>query len=306
MPLRHLICCSVILLRLYGAALADGAPGNPVQTAVVESGPLREQPIRRFRKQAIQKVTVSGGWLASTDGNDLNTSHVSVSTGLGVPLGSFENILGVTPSFRVDRLDAAAGIDVPTELYEAGIQFFARKPLKDRLTAMMIVRPSVRSDFTTGDNAFRVFGMALLNWEKVPDQLVLSGGVVSLGRADIPVLPAVGLTWTPNVRTKLGLRFPESRWSWRVQRTGNENETWAHISAGIGGNTWAVTRRSGRTDELSIRDVRLQCGLEHIVDGGSGWFFNGGWAFARKLEYEQTATQVSLNDGVFLQGGFNY
>ena len=90
MPLRYLICCSVILLRLYGAALADGGLGKAVHTAGVESRPLREQPIRRFRKQAIQKVTVSGGWLASTDGNDLNTSHVSVSTGLGVPLGSFE------------------------------------------------------------------------------------------------------------------------------------------------------------------------------------------------------------------------
>ncbi len=138
-----------------------------------------EQPIRRFKKQAIQSVSVSGGWLGAVRGNDLSSSFFETSIWIGVPIGLIgrkftgsdqqafsrrteqvsngaPNILGITPSFRVDLIDAAPGIDVPAELFETGINFFYRKPISDRWSAMAIVRPSVRSDFTTSDEAFRM------------------------------------------------------------------------------------------------------------------------------------------------------
>ncbi len=265
-----------------------------------------EQPVSRFKKQAIQTVTVSGGWLRATDDNDLSSSFFETSVGLGVPLGNFDNILGVTPSFRLDFIDAAANLDVPSELFEAGVSFFYRKPMNDRLSAMAIIRPSIRSDFTTSDQAFRLFGLGLINWNCVPEELSLSFGAVALGRADLPLLPAVGLTWTPNTRARLDLRFPESRLSYRLMKDGSQSETWSYVSAGLGGNTWAVTRATGHTDELSLRDIRLMFGVDHIVDGGGGWFAECGYAFNRRIEYESTATEVSLSDGVLLQAGWRY
>lgn len=265
-----------------------------------------EAPIRRFKRQAVQSVSVSGGWLGATDSDSLSTRFLETSVQLGVPLGSFDHILGVTPSLRVDRVDAGAVPDVPAELYDAGVSLFFRRPIHERLRSMAIVRPAIRSDFTTGDQAFRIFGLGLLTWDCVPDRLAVSGGAVFLDRADLPLLPAVGLTWTPDPRSRLELRFPESRYSFRIRKDGCRSETRLFASAGIGGNTWAVTRENRSSDELSLRDIRLTVGLDHIVDGGGGWFVETGWAFRRRLEYERTATELSLSDAIVLQAGWRY
>lgn len=288
-----------------------------------------ELPIRRFKKQAIQKVTVAGGWLVATEGNDLSSSYLETSLGFGIPLGLIRSklsgvnersfgeesaidevadpeILGVTPAFRVDFIDAAEGIDIPAELYETGVSFFYRRPINDRLSAMAIVRPSVRSDFTTSANAFRLFGLGLLTYDCVPEKLSLSFGAVYLDRADLPLLPAVGLTWMPRTTTRLELQFPQSRFAWRLAKDGAASETWSYLSGGIGGNTWAVTRADGTTDELSLGDIRLLLGLDHIIDGGGGWFAEFGYAFNRHIEYQSTQTKINLGDGIVFQAGWRY
>jgi hypothetical protein len=263
-------------------------------------------PVRRFKKQAVQQFSVSSGWMQAGAGNDLSSSFFETSIGLGVPLGSFDNILAVTPSFRVDVVDAAAAIDIPGELFETGVSFFYRKPINDRLSTMTIIQPSIRSDFTTGDDAFRIFGLGVVNWQYRPEILSLSFGAVYLDRADLPLLPAVGLTWTPKATTKLELRFPESKLAWQLSKDGSKSETWSYVKAGIGGNTWAVTRAGGQTDELSLRDLRLTFGVDHLTDGGGGWFSECGLAFNRRIEYESTSTKFDLSNGVVLQIGWRY
>lgn len=299
--------------RVDRGALADDYSVSTTTVAERTSHDLRDpsdvfdgEPVRRFKKQAVQNVTLSGGWLASTDGDGLSNGFLSLSVGLGVPLGSFDNILGVTPSLRVDMLDADSRFDVPAELYATGVQFFWRKALGKRWSVMAIGGPSIRSDFTTSDKAFRLFGLGLLTWQYLPDELSLSFGAVYLGRADLPLLPAVGATWTPRPTIRLELRFPESRLAYRIAKRGAECEVWAYLTAGLGGNTWAVTRRDGRTDELSLRDWRVRFGIEQIVDGGGGWFIDVGYAFARRIEYERAGTEISLADGVLLRAGWKY
>lgn len=277
----------------------QGGSGSNVATQV------GELPVSRFKRQAIQKITADGGWLRATK-DDLSSSFFETSISLGVPLGSFDHILGVTPSFRIDLVDATAAIEIPTELFEAGVNFFYRTPISDRLSAMAIVRPSVRSDFTTSDDAFRIFGLGLLNWDCKPNVLSLCLGAVYLDRADLPLLPAVGVTWTPDSATKLDLRFPESRIAWRLAKDNGQSELWGYLTVGIGGNTWAVTRTSGQTDELSLRDIRLMFGVDQVTDGGGGWFAEFGFAFNRSIEYESTQSEISLSDGALLQAGWRY
>ncbi|MEZ6117472.1 MAG: DUF6268 family outer membrane beta-barrel protein [Pirellulaceae bacterium] len=265
-----------------------------------------EAPVIRFKKKAIQSISFSGGALWSLNENDLSSQFAETSIGLAVPLGSFDRILGVTPSFRVDLIDADSQLDVPDKLYQTGIQFFYRSQINARWSWMAIVQPAVRSDFSTSDHALRIFGLGLLNWQLRPERLVLSFGAVYLDRADLPPLPALGLTWTPQARTKLDLRFPESKWSWRIQKDGSNSETWCFLAAGIGGNTWAVTRRTAQTDELSLRDIRIQWGLDHVVHGGGGWFAQVGYAFDRSIEYESDATEIALADALLLEAGWRY
>lgn len=269
-------------------------------------GPVEEVELSRFKRQALQSVSLSGGYIGDVSGSGLSSSHVDLSIGSGIPLGSFDNIVGVKPRFRVDWIDADSSLDVPSELYQFELQFFYRRPIHDRLSAMAIFSPSVRSDLTTSDNAFRVFALGLLNWECIPDRLTFSAGAVYLGRADLPVVPALGITWTPSRTTRLDLRFPASRLSRRLAKDGGRSETWAFLSAELGGNTWAVTRRSMTTDEVSLRDLRLRMGVEKILNGGGGCFADLGYALSRKLEYEKDDFQVGLDDAILLRFGWSY
>lgn len=262
-------------------------------------------PIQRFKKQAIQGAALTAGWLGNANG-DLNNSFFEASMSLGIPLGSFDNVLGVTPAFRADYLDSASHLDLPGELFEAGVSFFYRRDLSDRWGAMAIVRPSIRSDFSTSDNAFRIFGLGLLTWDVRPKVVRLSFGAVYLDRADLSLLPAVGLTWTPDPEKRFDLQFPESTAAWRLQKNGSESETWLKLKAGIGGNTWAVTRSNRQTDQLSLRDVRVLIGVDHVTHGGGGWFADFGYAFQRKIHYESTDSEWGVSDGVLVQAGWRY
>lgn len=301
---------SLVVLLINSVCAAQGPAENLIGQAptIVHVGESYdpEAKLTRYKKQALQSVSVSSGWLGDVSGDSLSGSFLDASIGSGIPLGSFDNIVGVTPRVRVDWIQAGAEIDIPPELYLFETQFFYRRPINERLSAMAIFSPSIRSDLSTSDGAFRVFALGLLNWEYVPDRLTLSGGAVYLGRADLPVLPAVGLTWTPSPTTKLDLRFPSSKLAYRLHKGGQKSEKWSYLSLGLGGDTWAVTRQSGSPDLISLRDIRLTLGLEKLLDGGGGWFLESGYGFNRRLEYENQSIQVPLGEAVFFQGGWRY
>ncbi|GAB5406405.1 MAG: DUF6268 family outer membrane beta-barrel protein [Aureliella sp.] len=273
---------------------------------VAAAGEDPEAELARFKRQALQSVSVSSGWLANASGSGLSSSFVEASVGSGIPLGSLDNIVGVTPRFRVDWIDAGAELDIPSQLYQIETQFFYRRPINDRWSAMAIFSPSLRSDLSTSDNAVRFFALGLLNWKYIPDRLTLSGGAVYLGRADLPVLPALGLTWTPTRATKLDLRFPSSKLAYRLAKDSSRSEKWLYSSIGLGGNTWAVTRRTGETDEVSLGDIRMMLGVEKLVSGGGGWFLEGGYAVNRRIEYESDQSEIPLGDAFSLRAGWRY
>lgn len=306
--MRLFLCFSMLALgELCDAQTVVGEQAKErVANAEYFPTDASEAKLARFKPQALQSVSISSGFLEDLTGGELSSSYFAASIGSGIPLGSLDNIVGVTPRFRIDWIDAAPGIDIPPELYVFETQFFYRRPINERFSAMAIFSPSIRSDLSTSDRAFRIFALGLLNWKYIPDRLTLSGGAVFLGRADLPVLPAIGLTWTPNRRTKLDLRFPDSRLSYRLAKDGRRSEKWSYMKLGLGGNTWAVTRASGETDELSLRDFRLSLGVEKLLDGGGGWFLESGITFNRRLEYEQHASEIELGEAITFQGGWRY
>ena len=266
-----------------------------------------EVAVPRFKKQAIQKISFAGGWLGSTGPEDLSATHASAGITFGVPLGNMENILAVTPSFRVDWLNASTPIQVPNELFDVGLDLFHTRRISQRWKFLALVRPSLRSDFKTKENAVRVFGLGLFLWEYQPDVLTVSLGAVYLGRSDISVLPAVGLTWTPNKQSRFELQFPRSRIMQRLRKDGANSELWAYLNIGIGGNTWAVTLPGDQADEVALRDIRLTAGIEKIVAGGGGWFLETGLAMDRSIEYlSNRSTRRSLSNAIILAGGWSY
>jgi hypothetical protein len=278
-------------------------PEGTLYSSIVAS---LEEPVPRFKPQALQRVAVSGGWLGATRREDLSQSFAEAKVTVGVPLGSLENILAVTPGARIDWINASQAIEVPSTLYDFGIDLFHTRRIAQRWKFLGLVRPSLRSDLVTSRAPTRILALALLQWEAVPDTATWAIGAVYLGRPDLPVLPAVGFTWTPDPTRKLELQFPRSRLFKRIAKDGARSETWASASIGIGGNTWAVLSDQGRTEEIALRDIRLTLGVERIVAGGGGWFAETGLALDRRLENLANGSNITLSNGLLFSAGWAY
>lgn len=276
-----------------------------------------ELPIERFRRGFFQGAEISGGYLS--DGSDspvgpgrsggLGETFWEARAGFGVPLGSLKNILAVQPFFRADHLEGPVGIDAPNTLYSTGVTLFQRKQWNERISTVVIVTPSVRSDFSTSKNAFRLFGLGLVNWQ-CRENLSVGLGAVFLDRADLGVLPAIGLTWTPTPQWRFDLVMPRPQVNYRVWKDGAQAEGWAFAGASLGGNTWAVTRDGGaldgQDDELTVSGIRLFTGYETNRAGNRGWRVEGGLVFNRSIEYEQSDIDFDLDDALFIQSTWRF
>ena len=100
---------------------------------------LNEEPLRRFKKQAIQRLAVSSGYL--TEGENSSTHRwFATEIGTGIPLGNFENILATEVAFRNDVLTLPAAEFNRSSLYELICSLFF--VLSDKSNLLINVRPN--------------------------------------------------------------------------------------------------------------------------------------------------------------------
>lgn len=263
-------------------------------------------PLVRFRKSFFQGAQASYGTVNDDPDLGLKIRTVDTSATFAVPLSGMENIVTITPYIRADFVEAAAIFDVPEELFDTGVKLFWKRPINDRLGTLVLITPSVRSDFTTSEGAFRIFGMGLLTWSWIPEKLSISGGVVHTGRDDFPVLPAMGLLWTPTPEWKFDAQFPSPRISYRLKKNGGLSETWVYLAGVFGGNTWAITRAGGASDELTIRDLRLVTGIEYVQAENRGFFLEAGYVFNRSFEYTSNPIETELESAMMMRAGISF
>lgn len=270
-----------------------------------------ELPIERFRRGFFQGNEILGGTLfgLGDEDEDLDQTFAEYRFAVGVPLGSLDRILAVQPFVRIDSVNGPSIVDVPDTLYQVGVNLFNRNQWSDRFSTTVIVTPSVRSDFTTSENAFRLFGLGLINWQ-CTDAWSFSFGAIYLDRADLGILPAIGATWTPRNDLRLDLTLPRPRLSKRLWKNRDQAEGWVFLGGGIEGNTWAVTRRDDAgdriVDELTLGGWSVLGGYETIVRGNRGVSIEGGYAFARTVEFESDETEIDLAGGLFLRAALKF
>lgn len=298
---------------------AQGLLGDEIGESRNLSGPLIQsdsfeaerfdpsQPIERFRRGFYQGSEVLGGYTfgLGDDDDDLDRGFGEYRIALGVPLGSLDRILAVQPFFRVDSIDGPSVIDVPDTLYQIGINLFNRQRWSERLSTTLIITPSIRSDLTTSENAFRLFGLGLITWKSSP-RWSFSGGILYLDRSDLGLLPVIGATWTPREDLRVDFTLPRPRISKRVWKHGSQAEGWAFFGGELAGNTWGVSRADDTTDELTLGELRLVGGYETIVKGNRGVRVEGGYAFRRTIQYERDDIEIDLADGLFLQASLKF
>ena len=265
-----------------------------------------DTPLIRYRSTCYQGAQAAYGVIPGSSANGLGIKTFDLLATFAVPIDGMDHVITFHPFFRMDQLNANPGLDVPDALYEAGVKSFWKKVMNERLTTMVLFTPSVRSDFQSTQGAFKLFGMALLQWKLVPEKLSMTGGATYTGRQDFPVLPMMGLMWTPSPLWKLDIQFPSPRLSRRLMKDGDKSETWGYLAGVFGGNTWAVRRANGTDDQLTLRDLRLVLGVEHLLAENRGVFVETGLVFGRSMEYENTASQIDLGDALLLRAGIQF
>ncbi|WP_146454724.1 TonB-dependent receptor [Rubripirellula tenax] len=283
-----------------------------------------EVPVEKFRRGFYQGAEVLGGYLADVGGNSagMNQTFEEARVSFGIPVDvltggpvSMDNIIGLRPYFRVDHFDGPdfsdpslglpSDIDVPGSVYDTGVTLLNQKKWSEVFSTTLIVSPSIRSDFQTSDNAFRLFGLALLNWKPCPEWTV-SAGVVYFDRNDFSLLPAFGVVYQPTPWWKFDFTMPRPRIARRMWKNGGQAEGWAFVGARIGGNTWAVKRDSGESDELTVRGFEILGGYEVIGAGNRGFAVETHYTFGRSIEYDRQDIEIDLTDAVGIRAAWQF
>lgn len=198
-----------------------------------------------------------------------------------------ESVPGLTlaPSFQVDFLNGPTRTDLPPQLFNLGVELRMAKPLTERTSYELAVRPAVFSDFEAGGSAAaRVTGRGIgfYTWSQ---QTQLVFGLVFLGRKDVPLLPVIGVIHIPRGDWRLELVFPRPRILKLISHD-NEKEKWGYLSGEFGGGSWAVARPGRPNDVATLSDLRLILGFENRYANGRSWYFEVGLVFDRQLEFE--------------------
>ncbi len=273
-----------------------------------------ELPVEKFRRSAYQGSEILGGYLWDTGDRlgGLDQTFEEARISFGMPLGvlfgggaSTDSVLGIRPYFRADHFNGPVDVDLPGTVYDTGVTILNQKKWNEVFSSTVMLSPSIRSDFRTSDNAFRLFGLALLNWTP-REELTFSVGVVYFDRADVNLLPAIGITYRPAPWWKIEATMPRPRIARRLWKNGAAAEGWAYLGGQLGGTTWAVKRDSGVSDELTVRDFRVVGGYEVIAAGNRGLTVEAAYAFGRSIEYERDDFDEDLEDAVSLQAAWRF
>ena len=257
-----------------------------------------------YKNGFFQKYSSSISWLPrGSQTEDYGLVEVELFATFALPAPSRDCPLLITPYVQLRNLDGPRHPDLPANLFETYVDFMWVPKVTDRLTGILAVAPAVYSDFQrSGHDGFRWTGKALVRYDLVPGTWQLLAGALYLGRDDINILPAGGLTWTPNEWTRYEMIFPRPKLAHRFRYNDNDRwEDWVYVGGEFGGNSFSILRDTGLPDKVTLRDLRAYVGLERKRDGGAGHRLEIGYVFARTVEYASGTPSASPHDTLMLR-----
>lgn len=293
--------------RFYSGQAPELSPPQFADDHRFAEGPI-SQPMQPTPFVVPYQTRLIATWLAGA-GNSLGISDLDLSSVLAFP--EIEGF-AITPGIQAHWLNGPSRTDLPGQLYNVRAEFALKRPWNERWSYLVSLAPGVYSDFDTGDSdAIRVIGRALGFYKLSPTADAMFG-VIYVDRENIAALPAGGVILTPNPDSRLELLFPKPKLSRRVAWSSGR-EWWAYISGEFGGGSWAVERRGGADDVVTLSDLRLIFGLEAKFPGAKTVsqnvplvFFEAGYVFNREVEFESGMGDFNPDDTAMLRAGVVY
>ncbi len=312
-PRRHR-CLGAGLHAATGDRDALWRPGATPFGATPYAGaaqPVAPPPYQRlFTKTGGRYTWVSG----SGEGDEMQTNDLELSTTLNC-VSFFGNAGGlrIVPGFVFTWLDGPSPpvtADMPPDLYAAYVDFGWYPVFSPQISGEVNFRPGVYSDFNTvTTDSIRLIGSGV-GIIKLGPTSSLKLGAVYIDRADVKLLPAFGILWTPNAQTRWDIFFPSPKLA-HYWKTINNRQLWWYVGAEYGGGSWTMRRAEapdqGASERVDINDYRVYLGAECSNLNRMYSFFEVGYVFNRELFYVVVPSdRTSLSDAVMLRAGIAF
>jgi hypothetical protein len=180
-------------------------------------------------------------WLPKTQTGDLQINDFDFFTSLTFPNFLWgEQPLKVTPGFQLHLWDGPVLLPgLPSKAYTGYIDFGWEPKITQQLTADLHFKPYIGTDFNTfSTDSVRAAGSgAAVIW--FSPRFAIKAGVDYINRADIKMLPILGVIWQPNQDMYFDISIPRPLFKWKMSTFGT-GDGWWYIGGEYGGGTWTL------------------------------------------------------------------
>ncbi|QEM67496.1 hypothetical protein FO488_04605 [Geobacter sp. FeAm09] len=270
------LCC-MMALAPWSCALAQ-------ETKTVTEAGKEALALTMDRPLPSMEAKVDAAWLPASrvrsTGGDVTMGEVKADVVRRFAVAPNLNLsAGVGYSLR--EIDAPAVAGLPDALHTLSLNLGAEYRINEALTLGFRVSPAVGSDFkafTGGDIRVPVATHAGL---QVSPSLFLLGGLAYTGmNHSYPVLPVLGLVYTPAPQWTFALGFPRTGVVYRPDK-----ETELYAGAEFSGGEYQLHDAALGAGALSYRDYRAVVGADIQVCSFARLGVAGGYAFAREFVF---------------------
>jgi hypothetical protein len=245
------------------------------------------------------------GWFISPagtadPGSDLSLGFTSIAAGRRWDLARF-TMLGLRPQFQTLFLNATGRLDtlVPDQAYGLSLDIQLDQAFSRKFSIQLGATPGLYTDWQNlSGEAIRVPARFFGSYVVGP-KLVLLGGAVYTAQPEFPVVPALGLIWTPSKTWRWELIAPRPRLVYTVR------DNWLLYGQFLFDSSTYAIRSNGRDDLLQYRDFRVALGTEWKTRSNTRLFGELGAAFGRRLDL-QHGPDHNVDPGVYLRTGLRF
>jgi hypothetical protein len=263
-----------------------------------------------------------GSWaylFGDGDGTSVGVNELDTTATFALPFfhNSPANLnhapLLLTPGFGLQLWDgpqttATMLADLPPNTYDV----FIDAAWNPQFTPLFGAELGIRTGIYTNWNVFvtdswRIMGRAIGTLRLTPT-MQGKAGIVYIDRNDIKLLPAVGLTWTPDADSRYDIFFPAPKLA-RKFATGPRRSWWGYLYGEYGGGAWTFRRDTGAISPFDYNDIRIALGVEAVPTTQTGLTgnFEVGYVFARQLFFVVgQPRRQDLDDTLMLRLGLGY
>jgi hypothetical protein len=268
---------------------------------------------------------VRGSWaylLGDGQGTNVGINELDTTATFALPFfhNSPANInhapLLITPGFGLQLWDGPQTsntllADLPPNTYDVFLDTAWNPKFTPLFGAELGIRVGI---YTNWDvlvwESWRIMGRAIGTLQMTP---TMQGkvGIVYLDRNQVKLLPAVGMTWTPDADSRYDIFFPAPRAAKRFWSTSRHN-WWGYLSGEYGGGAWTFRRSTSRYNMITgfdYNDIRIALGTEWVplAKTGLSGNFEIGYVFYRQLFYVEGPPQIqNLPDTMMFRLGLAY